>query len=144
MIDTTARQVTPPEEPSVARSRAQAAVTLRAPEENHSSFATQAVGDALRQAVLHAELEISGAFAFPYEPIGLSCGLHGPEFHVFLHTWPEHGMATLDLLVLGRTERAESVLRGIEARLGWRRCEDRRLRRLEGQPNGASFVGQIT
>ena len=52
------------------------------------------------------------------------------ESHISIHTWPEHGVAAVDLFVCGRQADAEAGLECIRARLGGRIGLKQAVRRL--------------
>ena len=56
-----------------------------------------------------------------WDPQGLSVVVLGDELRLVLHTWPEHGLATLDILAPPR--RARAVATRLRERLGWERVE---------------------
>ena len=111
---------------------AQSALTLRVP--SHETFDPERVRDGIRTALDSAGLEAAGQFDFVWEPHGLSAWAFGDHFRLVVHTWPEHGLATLDVAVAGARDGVDRVLKAFEARLGWRRTEEARPARLEGRP----------
>lgn len=44
------------------------------------------------------------------------------ESHISIHTWPEHGLAAIDVFVCGANADARAALAVIEARLGGSAC----------------------
>ncbi|QSR18490.1 adenosylmethionine decarboxylase [Novosphingobium sp. KA1] len=52
------------------------------------------------------------------------------ESHISIHTWPEHGVAAVDLFVCGRQADAEAGLACITARLQGRVAMKQAVRRL--------------
>ena len=111
----------------------QNAVAFRAPAKEHVSFEPGGILDALKNALRAAELPISGVVERLWEPFGLSVIIHGPTFSLCLHTWPEHGAATLDLSLAGNFTKSETVLNSFETDLRWHRFEDERHERGRGE-----------
>jgi S-adenosylmethionine decarboxylase len=48
------------------------------------------------------------------------------ESHISIHSWPEHGVAAIDIFVCGARADADAALAAIELRLGGR-CRERQL-----------------
>lgn len=114
------------------REWAQAALTLKAPAEQHSSFSPDGILLGLERAALSLGLEIAHEYSIPYEPQGLSATLFGPEFRLCIHTWPEHACATVDISIARNRTSLESFVKMLERCLGWHRVEHEVPDRMEG------------
>ncbi len=67
---------------------------------------------------------ITHRYELPYEPFGVSVEIAGETFRAVVHTWPEFGVATLDLALLGHPQQVlEQFLHALNERLGWRTVE---------------------
>lgn len=115
---------------SPVRGSQQMALALKAPFEEHDTFQPDRVMDGIHKAVEEVGLVAAGDFDVRWEPYGLSCGVYGGHFRIFIHTWPEHALSTLDVWVRG--VRIDALISALEAALGWRRTEQEEIQRLEG------------
>ncbi len=115
--------------PIESREWAHHALTLRAPGVHDASFEPDALAELLRNAIAAAGLVAPVEHAHRFEPQGFSFVAFGPAVRVVLHTWPERGVATLD--VHGPVE--EPALRGLIDALfeasGWLVVERHRIER---------------
>lgn len=94
------------------------AATLSAP----SPFDRSLQPDRIEQVELHGA-EGKWAVVHLFQPHGASLLFLGPETRLALHTWPEHGLATLDLHLAAPKEEAERLCRSLERALGWARSD---------------------
>lgn len=107
----------------------QAAVGLTAPDSHHPSFTPDHVVRAVELAAQGSELLVASRFEHRYEPQGLSYCVAGHEFTLVLHTWPENGVASLDVMLLGTSARVRSLVTAVETHTGWRTTDGHELER---------------
>lgn len=112
-----------------APSWAQAASSLTAPTAHHHSFDPDHVIRAVDRATHQCALLIQNRFELRYEPQGLSYTVAGHELTLVLHTWPEHGVTSLDTMLLGNQARLRHLLSALERHTGWRVSERHELER---------------
>ncbi len=92
--------------------------THRGPLAHDASFDPERVKDALSLALLACGLECKGHFEHRYRPFGVSLGRSGVNFMVVVHTWPEHGLATVDGRFLDQGV-AQNWSTAVERAFGW-------------------------
>ncbi len=72
---------------------------------------------------------VMAVHAHRYEPQGVSVVILLAESHLSLHTWPEHGTASLDVYVCGRTNDPHRARRLLGSSLAARRFADLEVER---------------
>jgi S-adenosylmethionine/arginine decarboxylase-like enzyme len=91
------------------------------------SAAGEPAPDLVLQALAEMSLDLVGSYRVRWQPQGLTwCGW-GRDFRLIIHTWPEHGLATLDLWLSAR--KSEPVIVALELALGWRRVQQDEISR---------------
>ena len=84
-------------------------------------------------------LQLTQVLEHRFQPQGVSLLLLGPQLRLALHTWPERGLATLD--VLGpEAELLGLVVEGVAQRLG---CTAHELQTFTRRGDGGSDEGRI-
>ena len=85
----------------------------------------------MEEAAVEAGATVLHTFLHPFQPQGVSGVVVLAESHISIHTWPEKGVATLDIFMCGKADpkiaalylsqhflplgfEAETVLRGIQ------------------------------
>ncbi|MFN7133319.1 MAG: S-adenosylmethionine decarboxylase [Myxococcales bacterium] len=116
--------------PRPARAWNHLLATLEAPSPAHAGFAPDRLLQEVRGALADAGLLAPGEHAHRFEPQGFSFLGFGPEVRLALHTWPEHGLATLDLYA---PDGGEALVASLVRRLGWRVREQRAHPRTTGE-----------
>ena len=84
-------------------------------------------------------LQLAQLLEHRFQPQGVSLVLLGPQLRLALHTWPERGLATLDVLA-PQAELLGLVVEGVAQRLG---CAAHELRTFTRQGEGGSDEGRI-
>lgn len=93
---------------------------------------------ALRDAAAAARAQVVGLHLHHFGPgLGLTGVAMLAESHISIHTWPEAGVAAVDLFVCGETADAPAGLAALVARLGARIVRQQALRRLGLPADGA-------
>jgi S-adenosylmethionine decarboxylase proenzyme len=62
-----------------------------------------ALACALREAVIVAGATVIGEMRYPFRPLGVTVVLVLAESHASVHTWPEEGVAEVDVFTCGDT-----------------------------------------
>lgn len=111
-----------PPAPAAARGSAwaHAAVTLTAATPLDAAFTPEVVASAVLRSCEAVGLHVVGHLLHCFEPQGASLLVHGPRMRLALHTWPERGVATLDVLCLQGPgeERTAALVEAVRAALG--------------------------
>lgn len=94
-------------------------ITLTAPSVHHPSFAPEKLSHSIEETLKDLALAPIARHTHRYAPHGASLVALSSELSLFLHTWPEHACATLDLH--GAPALTERCAASICARLGWTR-----------------------
>ena len=79
--------------------------------------------DIIEDAVKFAKLTKVSSDYYQFEPFGASGVVLIAESHLSFHTWPEHGLVTLDIYTCGAPEEAEKAYRYILEKLKPERVE---------------------
>ncbi|MCC7381165.1 MAG: S-adenosylmethionine decarboxylase [Deltaproteobacteria bacterium] len=103
--------------PRSSRSTPRRLITLTAPSAHHPSFAPENLSHALDETLEDLALPPIARHTHRYAPQGASLVALSSELSLFLHTWPEHACATLDLH--GAPTVTERCAAALCARLGW-------------------------
>ena len=105
------------------------AATLQAP----APFDPGLEPEAIRAAVLRTcdvdRIAVERVLVHRFEPQGASLLFFGPALRLAVHTWPERGIATVDLHLAADPD---PFFRSLETAWGWTRCECRDFRRKAG------------
>lgn len=91
-----------------------------------AGFAPETVEGAVAVAFEETKTPRLSALSHRFEPQGFSVMVSGPAARVLLHTWPERGVATLDLHASGEAA-ALALMKALTRTLGWT-CTDLDLR----------------
>lgn len=114
------------------------AFTLKA-ESFDASFDPDRLEIAIRAALDAAGLEAPATHVHRFEPQGFSFAAFGPALRVVLHTWPERGLASLDLHGPEEMSGGEALVAALQARTGWRVAERHDIERAaEGRQRAQS------
>jgi S-adenosylmethionine/arginine decarboxylase-like enzyme len=94
-------------------------VVLQAPAPLDAVFTPDVLAPALVRTCLARGVAVGGHVLHRFVPQGASVLLHGPAVRLALHTWPERGVATLDVLLPGEgPEDAQALVEAVAAALG--------------------------
>ncbi|MCI0669603.1 MAG: S-adenosylmethionine decarboxylase [Myxococcaceae bacterium] len=85
------------EQPALAPAWHHSALTLTASAPFHGVFAPEVLLPSLLRLCAQSSHVVEGHTLHRFEPQGASLFLHGPRLRLALHTWPERGLATLDV-----------------------------------------------
>lgn len=86
---------------------------------------------ALRQAAAAARARVLGVHVHGFgDGMGVTGVVLLAESHISIHTWPEHGVAAVDLFVCGRDVDAEAGLAAMVALFGARITSRHEIARL--------------
>ena len=77
----------------------------------------------IEEAVKFAKLTKVSSDYYQFEPFGASGVVLIAESHLSFHTWPEHGLVTLDIYTCGAPEEAEKAYQYILEKLQPERVE---------------------
>jgi len=94
---------------------------------------TNAVRAAMLEAARAARAAIVGEQFHRFSPIGVSGVVLISESHFAIHTWPEHGLASVDLFTCGTSLDADAALSVLRER--FRSCEVVRRDIERGDPS---------
>lgn len=84
-------------------------------------------------------LQLTQSLEHHFQPQGASLVLLGPQLRLALHTWPERGLATLDVLA-PQSELLGLVVEGVAQRLG---CAAHELRTFNRRGEDGADEGRI-
>ncbi|WP_404482901.1 adenosylmethionine decarboxylase [Novosphingobium sp. BL-52-GroH] len=103
------------------------------------------VEQALRDAATAARANVLGVHLHHFGPgMGVTGVALLAESHISIHTWPEHGIAAVDLFVCGLDADAEAGLDVIRTRLCGRIRFRQAVSRLGGAPiSPEDFLGRV-
>ena len=65
------------------------------------------VREIMNEAADRANLDVVGSIYKQFEPHGVTGVMLVSESHVSIHTWPEHGLVTLDVFTCGDPKQAD-------------------------------------
>lgn len=94
---------------------------------------------AMRESVRLMGATVVGELPVMFQPHGLTCVLVLAESHLVVSTWPEHGLAHVDLFTCRADVDPDAALRPVHEVLG---CVDVRAQRLDRvMPPASAEVG---
>jgi S-adenosylmethionine decarboxylase proenzyme len=76
-----------------------------------------ALVNALESILVGANATIVNSIAHHFEPTGVSVVLLLAESHASIHTWPEHGVAFVDIFTCGDHANPEAAVRALAEQL---------------------------
>ena len=105
------------------------ALTMEAPSPHDPSLAPDRILRALEGATRFPGAE---TFARRWQPYGLSVTIFSAAGRLVMHTWPELGLATVDVNLAGARSEISQIIERLGRALGWRIAEHRAVPRIEG------------
>lgn len=103
------------------------------PNDNPALSRADVLRETCLRAVRAAELNVVGEAFHQFAPQGVTGTVLLAESHLAIHTWPEHGFATVDVYVCNyqadNTAKASELFRALQGALGPRRTRFHTLTR---------------
>ena len=78
----------------------------------------EALRKSLKDAAVECGAEVLGDSFHRFSPQGVSGVVVIAESHLFVHTWPEHGYAAIDIFTCGTRVQPEIAVNALIAKLG--------------------------